>query len=77
MNHPKRQSGGIFTSSQGGTVWVECTQIRRFLEQSEAGPRERQPNVLKSKLAQGGPLEGSSKLRSDDTCDGQVGGWTS
>jgi hypothetical protein len=42
----------------------------------EAGPSERWPEVLKTKLAQGGP-SGSSPLRLDGSHDGQIGGWTS
>ncbi len=41
----------------------------------EAGPRERWPKALKTKLAQGGP-SGSSPLRSDGSRDSQAGGWT-
>jgi hypothetical protein len=43
----------------------------------EAGPRERQPKTLKTKLhvAKGGP-SGSSPVRSDGAHDGQAGGWT-
>jgi hypothetical protein len=41
----------------------------------EAGPRERQPRALKTKLIQGEPLV-LSTLRSDGSHDGQAGGWT-
>jgi hypothetical protein len=41
----------------------------------EAGPRERQPKMLKSKLAKGEP-SGSSPVRSDGSHDGHAGGWT-
>jgi hypothetical protein len=41
----------------------------------EAGPCERWPKKFKTKLAQGGP-SGWSPLRSDHSCDGQVGGRT-
>jgi hypothetical protein len=44
----------------------------------EAGPCERQPKVLKTKLFEQGPSDLSplSPLRSDGTRDGQAGGWT-
>ncbi len=41
----------------------------------EAGPRERQPRALKTKLTQGEPLV-LSTLRSNGSHDGQAGGWT-
>jgi hypothetical protein len=41
----------------------------------EARPRERQPKMLKTKLAKGEP-SGSSPVRSDGSHDGQAGGWT-
>jgi hypothetical protein len=41
----------------------------------EAGLHERQPKALKNKLAQEGPSS-LSPLRSDDSRDGQVRGWT-
>jgi hypothetical protein len=41
----------------------------------EAGPKERRPEELKTKLAQGGP-SGTSPPRSNGSCDGQAGGWT-
>ncbi len=41
----------------------------------EAGPRERFPKALKTKLSQRGP-SGSSLLRSDGSCDSQASGWT-
>jgi hypothetical protein len=40
----------------------------------EAGPCERHPKALKTKLAQGGP-SGLSSLRSDGPYDGQAVGW--
>jgi hypothetical protein len=41
----------------------------------EAGPCERQPKALKTKLSRAGP-SGLSLLRSDGSRDGQAGGWT-
>jgi hypothetical protein len=41
----------------------------------EAGPRERQPKALKTKLAQEGPSD-LSPLRLDGSQGGQMGGWT-
>jgi hypothetical protein len=41
----------------------------------EAGPCESRPKAFKTKLGQGGPSV-STPIRSDGSCDGQVGGWT-
>jgi hypothetical protein len=42
----------------------------------EAGPYEKRPKALRTKLTQE-ELSGLSPLRSDGSCDGQAGGWTS
>jgi hypothetical protein len=55
------------------TVRIKFTQIKWFLGQSD----RRLPKAdSKTKLAQGGP-SGSSPLKSDNSCDGQAGGWIS
>ncbi len=42
--------------------------------QTEAGPCEKRPKALKTKLAQGGP-SGSNPLGSDGFHDGKAVGW--
>jgi hypothetical protein len=42
----------------------------------DAGPHERRTRALRTKFAQGGAIRLKS-TRSDDSRDGQAGGWTS
>jgi hypothetical protein len=53
---------------------VHSDQMVHGIVRREAGPCERRPKVLKSKLAQGGPSE-LSPLRSDGSQYGQGEGW--
>jgi hypothetical protein len=55
---------------------VHSNQMVLGTVRCEAGPHDRQPKALKTKLAQGEP-SGLSPLRSDDSRDGQAGGCTS
>ncbi len=55
---------------------VHSDQMVLWTVRWEDGHCERRPKALKTKLAQGEP-SGSTPLRSDGSCDGQAGGWTS
>ncbi len=74
----KRHSRGILHQAEGDCPdWVHSDQkMVLWTVRWEAGPHERQVQAPKTKLAQRGPSS-SSPLRSDGTCDGQAGGWTS
>jgi hypothetical protein len=55
---------------------IKFTKIKKMVLETvrqETGPQRRWPKVLKSKLAQ---ASGSSPLRLDGSCNGQVGGLT-
>jgi hypothetical protein len=70
MNRPNKILKGNFTASQGGLSGLGPLRSDGSWDSQMNGPQERQPKVLKPKLAQGGP-SGSSQLRSDGSCDGQ------
>ncbi len=77
INHQKRLSRGILQQAKGNCLYqVHSDQTVLGTVKGEAGPSERRPKALKTKLALGG-LSGSSPLRSDSSHDGQAGGWTS
>jgi hypothetical protein len=76
INRPKRRIGGIFTARQGDrSDQVHSDQMVLKTVRWEADPQERRPKVLKTKT-QGKP-SALSPFRSDNSCDCQVGGWTS
>ncbi len=76
MNRPKEALKGDFTQAKGdcpGPVHSDQMILRR-VRLEDAGPCERHPKALKTKLAEEGPF-GSSPLRSDGSSDGQAEGW--
>ncbi len=76
VNHPKKTLKGVFATSQEELSRLSPpAQMVLGTVRREAGPHERQPKALRTKLAQGAP-SGLSPLRSDGSCDGQAGGWT-
>ncbi len=78
MNRPKEVLKRDFTQAKGdfpGPVHSDQMVLGRVRLEA-AGPCERWPKALKTKLAQGGPF-GSSPLRSDGSRDGQAEGWIS
>jgi hypothetical protein len=85
VNRLKKALMGGSNTRPRETVWIESSHMRWFSGQSykmvlrtvilEAGPRERRPKALKTKLAQKGPSD-LSPLRSDGSQGGQAGGWT-
>jgi hypothetical protein len=75
--HPKNPFKDDFSKAKGDSPnWVHTDQTVLGTVRWEAGPRERRPKALKTKLAQGGPSS-LSLLRSDGSHDGQAGGWAS
>jgi hypothetical protein len=76
--HPKRHTAGEFYIKQRGNCLggVHSDQMVLKTVRQEAGPQERWPKALKSKLAQEQPSV-LSPHRSDGSCDSQTGGWTS
>jgi hypothetical protein len=70
----QRTSRGILQQAKGDSPdRVHSDQMVLGTVRREAGPCERRPKELKPKLGQGGPSV-STPLRSDSSCDGQVGG---
>jgi hypothetical protein len=65
VNHPEKTLKGNFATSDGECPdQVHSDQMVFRTVRREAGPHERQPKTLKTKLTQGGPSS-SSQLRSD------------
>ncbi len=73
----KRHSRGILLQAKRDCCdRVHSDQTILRTDKQEAGPQERRPKALKTKLTQGGP-SGLSPFRLDGSHDGQAGGWTS
>ncbi len=73
VNLSKRLSRGILQQAKGDSSdRVHSDQMVLGTVRWDAGPCEKQPKALKTKLAQGGPSD-SSPLRSDGSHDGKAG----
>jgi hypothetical protein len=76
VNCPKETIKGSSTAGQGDSSdQVHSDQTVLGTVRWEAGPCERWPRALKAKLIQCGPSS-SNPLRSDGSCNGQVGDQT-
>jgi hypothetical protein len=69
------QGGKLYKAKRDCWNGVRSDQLVLRTVRWEAGPRERLPKALKTKLGECQP-SGSSSLRSDGSRDGQAGGMT-
>ncbi len=73
LHHAAERFDSLVHDAAGSQTSIYSDQMVLGTVRWEAGPRERQPKALRTKLAQRGP-SGSSPLKSDGSRDGQVGG---